>query len=360
LKILHVLYSGLGGHGNVFFSIVSADKEREFEYEVIFNGIEDVRPEYIQKCEDLQIPWSFVKKKPGIDLSYYNGLLRTIKKSTADITFLHSSAYILPASISNVLSRKKKKIIIRETQANNLKNKKEWTWLSLSFLLADKIVFLSEEFSEEVKSKLGRRFKRKKVAVIPNGIDLSVFRPGVKINKDNPTVGMQSRLAANKDHPTLLHAIALLKKQGDNLTLSIAGDGSTKQDLTRLSQELKIDNNVKFTGMLEESGLVPFLQQLTVYVHASLGETMSTAIMQAMACGLPIIASDVSGINNMIIHGKTGILVTVKNDELLSGAIKQLLNNPSYAGELGNNAYEFAKQHYSNLTMFKKYKAIFS
>ncbi|MBK8495622.1 MAG: glycosyltransferase family 4 protein [Chitinophagaceae bacterium] len=56
-----------------------------------------------------------------------------------------------------------------------------------------------------------------------------------------------------------------------------------------------------------------FLQSLDIYVHASLGETMSTAIMQAMACKLPIVASDVNGINNMIIHGKTGILVPTHN-----------------------------------------------
>lgn len=63
---------------------------------------------------------------------------------------------------------------------------------------------------------------------------------------------------------------------------------------------------------LMKENLVQFLQSLHLYVHASLGETMSTAVMQAMGCGLPIIASDVNGINNMIDNGRTGILVRQK------------------------------------------------
>ena len=112
--------------------------------------------------------------------------------------------------------------------------------------------------------------------------------------------------------------------------------------------------------MLEEIELVKFLHDLTIYVHASLGETMSTAIMQAMACGLPIIASDVPGINNMIINNKTGILVPVKNEQVMADAIKYLVNTNSRAAELGANAFEFAKMHYSNVTMFKKYKELFT
>lgn len=360
MKILHVLYSGLGGHGNVFFSLVNADKNHEFEYEVLFNGIEDVRPEYIKRCDELQIPWTFIKKKPGIDITYYKNLFNTIKKSNADIIFLHSSAYILPAGTANLFSSRKKKIIIRETQANHLKNKREWAWLSISFLSAAKIVFLSDEFQREVKKKLRRVYNKKKTAVIPNGIDLTVYYPPQKINKDEVTIGMQSRLTANKDHATLLHAVALLKTQGYNIKLTIAGDGSCKQELLLLTEKLDIGNYVEFAGMLEETDLVNFLHQLTIYVHASFGETMSTAIMQAMACGLPVIASDVPGIQNMIIHNKTGILVPVKNIRSLSGAIKYLMDNKPVADELGNNAYNFATHNFSSSSMFKKYKELFT
>lgn len=364
MKILHVLYSGLGGHGNVFFSSVKADTENEFEYEALFNGIEGLRTEYVEKCNEYNIEWSFIKKKPGIDLKYYKSLLRIIKKSNAEIIFLHSSAYILPAKLASLLSRQKKKIIIRETQANNLKTKKEWLWLSISFLWADKIIFLSEAYKSEIKRKLNRFFSEKKITIIPNGIDLNAFNPAPKINNDTFVIGMQSRIVKIKDHETLLKAFAQVKNnkihKGKNLKLKIAGEGETKIELQRLAITLEIIDAVEFTGMLDEFKLIGFLQSLNLYIHASFGETMSTAIMQAMACGLPIIASNVPGINNMIIDNNTGILVPVQNEQLMAKAIINILNDNSFADELGENAYAFAKQNYSNLTMFKKYKELFT
>ena len=360
MKILHVLYSGLGGHGNVFFSMVRADEKHEFKFEALFNGIEEVRSEYKKNCYNLGIKWSFIKKTPGLDLAYYKKLLKLIKKSDAEIIFLHSSAYILPSKLAILFSKQKKKIIVRETQANNLKNKMEWLWLSLAFLFANKIIFLSEEYRYEIEKNLRWLYNKKKVAVVPNGIDLTIFQPDENI-KDKIIIGMQSRLAKNKDHTTLLHAFALLKNQGhNNIKLKIAGDGTCRPQLILLTQTLNIESEVEFTGMLEENDLVKFLHNLTIYIHASFGETMSTAIMQAMACRLPIIASDVPGIKNMIINNKTGILVPVKNEQLMADAIIYLLNTNSFADELAENAYEFSKLNYSNVTMFKKYKELFT
>ena len=67
MKILHVLYSGLGGHGNIFFSMVSADTQNEFQYEALFYGIEEVREEFIEACAKNNIPWYFAKKKVGLE-----------------------------------------------------------------------------------------------------------------------------------------------------------------------------------------------------------------------------------------------------------------------------------------------------
>jgi len=349
----------LGGHGNVFFSLITADENHEFEYEVLFNGIEEVRTEYIKKCNVLGIPWNFIKKEPGLDFHYFNKFYKTIKNSTAEIIFLHSSVYILPAVIANVSSRKKKKIIVTETEAYNLKSNKEWLWLSTAFLMADKIVFLSEAYKIAVEKKFRWLYNTKKVVVIPNGINVNKFHAGFQPS-NTLTIGMQSRLAPNKDHITLLRSFSILIKQGYKIKLKIAGDGTCKTELILLSQKLNIATDVEFLGVLEEDDLVKFLQQLNLYIHASFGETMSTAIMQAMACGLPIIASDVPGINNMIINGETGILVPVQKEELLADAIKHLLNNTKVADELGERASEYANSKYSHYTMYKKYKEIFT
>lgn len=361
MKILHVLYSGLGGHGNVFFSLADADTKNEFEYEALFYGIENVRTEYLQQCAKRDIIAHFAKKKYTIDLPFYLEIFKHIQRSKADIIFLHGSAYIIPAAISKFLSKKKCRIIVRETQANHLKANIQWVSLFFSMILATKIVCLSDEFKQQLERKF-KMFDHKKIVVIPNGIDLNLFKPSEKVYSQHFVIGMQSRIVSIKDHLTLLKAFAVLKNNGQpvykNLKLKIAGDGSFKNTLIQQTKELHLENDVEFVGELSQPDLITFLLTLGIYVHASLGETMSTAIMQAMACKLPVVASDVDGINNMIINNITGLLIPPKNEFLLAEALSKLIENEHLRNTLATNAYEYAVNNYSNHKMFNSYKVL--
>lgn len=362
MKILHVLYSGLGGHGNVFFSMVEANENHEYAFEALFNGVEQVKEEYISRCAEKKVSWHYIKKNPGFDAGYYLNLYRAMKKCKPQIIFLHGSAAALPAKLAKLTTGSIKKIIVRETQANHLKTKIDWLYLATAMATADKMVYLSCEYKEQVRSKMGWLYKEKNSRVIPNGIDLETFKKGA-VPENGPVLllGMQSRLTGIKDHLTLLDALALLLKQElpAKPHLLIAGDGEYKDTLVRHTASLGISSNVTFTGMLEEKDLVPFLQKLDIYIHASLGETMSTAIMQAMACGKPVIASDVPGINNMIINNQTGLLVPAKNAKALCNAVQQLANNRPLSGVLADNAFTFATKNYSNKKMLQRYNEIF-
>lgn len=361
MKILHVLYSGLGGHGNVFFSMVSADAENK--YEALFYGVEEVRNDFIEQCEKNNIPWYFAKKNFKLDLKYYRRIGQCIKKSDPDVIFLHGSAHILHARIANIFKKKKSRIIIRETQANHLKTTAQWISLATAMFMANHIVCLTEEFKKEIQKKLGWLYKEKKVDVISNGINLNIYCPREKTSRKAIFIGMQSRLVKIKDHLTLLKAFALLKRMpadyAPGLKLKIAGDGEYKEELVKYANELGIAEDVEFTGMISEKDLVTFLQNLDVYVHASFGETMSTAIMQAMACKLPVVASDVSGINNMITNNVTGLLVLPQNESELFGAIQQCIINPYLRELLAQNAFNYAQANFSTQKMMASYKNIF-
>ena len=364
MKILHILYSGLGGHGNVFFSMISADKEKTFQYEALFNGIEEVKQDYINSCKVYDIPWKFVSKKPGLDFGYYFKLIKNIRKSDAGIVFIHSSSYILPAKLGSFFSKKRKRIIVRETQANHLKGKMEWFWLRIAMLTAGNIVFLSDEYRLETAKKLKRFYRPKKISVIPNGLDLELFQPIKKTIPVTTVIGMQSRLVQIKDHSSLLDAFSLLLKiyrdSGISLLLRIAGDGDNKSALEAKAASLHLGKSVEFTGMLNEKELLDFLWSLDIYVHASLGETMSNAIMQAMSCGIPVVASDVPGINNMIQHNITGLLVPPHEPGLLALVLNELMGNKEEQERLGKAALYYAKEKFSNFTMFEQYKKVFT
>jgi glycosyltransferase involved in cell wall biosynthesis len=362
MKILHIAFSGLGGHGNVFFSMADADKERQNQYEVIFFGTDEVRTGYIEKANQRNIPWFYVKKKPGFDFGSYGQIEKIIKDRQPDVIFLHSSSYIFPVRKATVLISKKIKIIVRETQPNHLKTKLNWLGLCVSLVAATKVVFLSTEYRDVIKKKLALFFSEKRTAVIPNGVDLEVYKPADSAADGLIRIGMQSRLSETKDHQTLISAFAKLLKicTGKPVKLFIAGDGVCRPKLEKQVLDLNIGNAVEFTGMLEESELPSFINSMNIYVHATLGETMSTAIMQVMACRKPIVASNVLGVDNMIKHNENGLLVPAKNSDALCAAILQLINNTELANTLAANAYEFAKNNYSNKTMLDRYNKIFN
>ena len=361
MKILHVLYAGLGGHGNVFFSLVHADKNQEYKYEALFNGVEKVREEYITRCEEYKIPWNYVPKKPGLDFRYYQQLFHYIKQSKADIVFLHSSAYVLPARICTLLASHKPRLIVRETQANHLKTKAEWFWLSVALVMSDQIVFLSEAYRSQIKQRLPWLVNDAKIKVIPNGIDLVKYCRSGRLGKDKILMGMQSRLVEIKDHRTLFAAFKEVcdKNSALECILFLAGDGGTRRQLESYAIELGLKDKIIFTGMLNEKELVEFMQSLDIYIHASFGETMSTAIMQAMACGLPIVASNVDGINNMICDGETGFLVPVENKHALAEKLLMLAENEEIRLMLGKQARQFAEAHFSNKRMYDRYNSLF-
>jgi len=359
MKILHVLYSGLGGHGNVFFSMVAADKDAA--YEALFVGVEEVREDYISNCRALGIPWNFVRKTSGSHFGFLFAVAKAIRKSKAQVIFLHSSIYVPAAKMAVALMPGRQKIIVRETQANHLKSDREWLALKMALRLADKVVFLSKEYNEEISQRLSGYYKPAKIAVIPNGIDLTAFQPLSRPPGAVLSIGMQSRIVPIKDHETLLRAMKLVVSALPHNTpvLSIAGDGESKLGLERLVIELGLEGKVHFTGMLNEKALTGFLQSLDIYVHASFGETMSTAIMQAMACALPIIASDVKGINNMVTAGTTALLVPVQDAQALANAMLSLVNDKAARAQLGSNALAYAQQHFSNHIMVQKYRQLY-
>lgn len=360
-KIVHILYSGLGGHGSVFFSLVKADKDHRFATEAIFCGIEKVRDEYISQCEYFQIPFYVIRKRPGPDPSVYWKQYKIFKKIKPDIIFLHGATFILPAIFYKKFNPTVK-IIVRDTQAHHLKSKREWYWLKLAIQNCAHIVFLTQESLDGVIAKLSNTHLDKKAVIIPNGLDTDLYAPIIYRDLSSDFVfGMQSRLQPIKDHPTLLKAFALLLKKfpEKNIKLRIAGDGETRKSLEELAKSLQIDHCTEFCGMLNKSELITFMHSLDIYVHASFGETMSNSIMQAMSCGLPVIASNVWGIDTMVKNNESGLLYESGNEEDLLDKFAYLLTNKELRLQLSQAARKQAEENYSLDIFFHRYKNIF-
>jgi glycosyltransferase involved in cell wall biosynthesis len=363
MTVVQILYSGLGGHSSVSFSLVEADEQRTYEHVLIFYGIEDLPQAYKAKCIELGVRFFAVKKNPGFDPSSQKEVAALLKHLEPDVILLHSINLLLPVWRFSLF--RKTRLIAVEHQPNHLKTNLEWIWSFLAMYTARHVVFLTDMYYTQMQRKIGLFFRKKKVGVINNGINMKRFRSA---GHERPAdtgiqkIGMLARLTDTKDHATLLNAFKLLVSEvpGNGFKLYIAGDGDKKASLEEQSRKLGLAEQICFEGMLAEAESVDFLKGLDIYVHASLGETMSTSIMQAMACGKPIVASDVPGVNNMIRHQVTGLLVPSQQAEEMKIAILRLIQDKNLRQELSAHAAEFAEKNYSNKKMLENYSTVFS
>lgn len=357
-KILHIIYSGLGGQSADFFNLTN----NTFNHISLFAGIEPLNIDNEERCIEGNVPYYFLLKKQGLDLRFYYQIFKILKREHPNIILLHGGSFLLPVIIYKII-KINTKLIIRDTQAAHLKKKSEWLFLILAHFLCDKLIFLTEESRNSLKEKIPFWFNKSKTLIISNGIETNKYKR-LKINntyKKPVIIGMQSRLQLIKDHPTLIKAFSLLIKTYSSyeLELHIAGDGVTMQTLTALVASLNLDHQVVFHGMLNDSELLDFMNNLDIYVHATFGETMSNSILQAMSFSLPIIASNVWGVNNLIINKHNGLLYESENIEDLVYKIHSFLDEPNVAKRLANMARNEVEALYSVSLMKAKHEQIF-
>jgi glycosyltransferase involved in cell wall biosynthesis len=151
-------------------------------------------------------------------------------------------------------------------------------------------------------------------------------------------------LIPRKSFDTLLQAAALLKAR-DGLRFAIFGDGPERTRLLALSRQLGIADMVQFAGWQED--IVPSLLGLDVFVLPSSSEAFGLVIAEAMACALPVVATKVGGIPEIVRHGETGLLVPPKDPAALAEAIWTLANSLSLRVALGRAGRRRAVRHFS-------------
>jgi colanic acid/amylovoran biosynthesis glycosyltransferase len=147
-----------------------------------------------------------------------------------------------------------------------------------------------------------------------------------------------ARLSPEKGHAFLIRAMKLLVDQGHDLELRLAGDGPRKEQLTNLADDLGISDRVSFLGFLTEDEVIRELQDSDLFVLPSFVEGLPVSAMEAMAVGVPVIATNIAGTSELIEDGRTGLLVRPSDSEALADAVVRMINNYDFrlrAAELG-------------------------
>ncbi|MCB0516491.1 MAG: glycosyltransferase family 4 protein [Chitinophagales bacterium] len=356
-KVLQIIYSGLGGQTTVAFNLVKSDALRQFSWSILFYGIEEVPTQYLDACNELSIEYIFVKKEMagGLGIKEQKNILEYICRTKPKYVLCH-----LPPIVPMLSFFRQKcgyTLIVMEHHANHLKRRIDKLLSKILPKISNQVIYLSHEYRATI-------FKNppKNTHIIPSGIDTNLFSPAENNTTEKIRFGMVARLVETKDISTLLRAMNLLRDTSffSQIELLIAGDGPLRQQWENETNLLNLRSKVRFVGMLREREVAKLLQSLSIYLHSSYGETLSTAIMQAMAVGLPIIASNVKGIKEQIVPEKTGLLFTLENAEELAHKINRVLSDKNLNNTLCQQTREEALQKYSLDSMFEKYLQILS
>lgn len=201
------------------------------------------------------------------------------------------------------------------------------------------IITVSESSKEEI-IKLG--FTREEnIEIVHNGMSLRTEKYAVKT--EYPLFLYLGRLQDYKNIDIAISAFARVLKKYQNAKLKIAGFGESYSKLRKLTKKLKIDGSVAFLGKVSHMDKTRLLSEAWVVIQPSQMEGWGITVIEANACGTPVIASRVNGLRDSVIDGITGILVEQRNVGLFARAMEQLIKNSRLRKKLSKEAYTWSK-----------------
>jgi glycosyltransferase involved in cell wall biosynthesis len=183
-----------------------------------------------------------------------------------------------------------------------------------------------------------------------NGIDLEAFHPRdaarpPQLARDAFVIGVVCALRPEKDLATLLQAFARVRHMRSAVKLAIVGDGPMLESLQAESRALAIDDDCVFA--LSTHRVTDWLRAIDIFVLPSRSEALSNALMEAMACACPVVASSVGGNPELVTHGETGLLFEPGDAAGLARALQTLIENDSLRGRLAEAGANFVRERFS-------------
>ena len=205
-----------------------------------------------------------------------------------------------------------------------------------------------------------------RIEVVHNGIDAGppvtaadgvCARRQLGLSGDGPVLGTAARLDSVKDLATLLRAMVTLKQRWPAIRLVVIGDGPERDRLASLAQELRLAENLLFTGHRDNArSLFPAFD---LYVNSSISEGISLTLLEAMAASRAIVATRVGGTPEVVEHGTTGLLVSARSADELSTSVARLLDSPARRLSMGEAGRSRVERVFSVDRMVAQYADIY-
>lgn len=218
------------------------------------------------------------------------------------------------------------------------------------------LLAVSSQSKELMVSRWG--WPRDKTEVIPNGVDTDRFAPIVaERRRQRFVVGTVGNLRPVKNHALLVRACADLVRAGYDLELRIAGEGEQRTALLQLAHDVQMGDRLRLCGRVDD--IPAFLNELNLFVLSSNSEQHPNALNEAMACGLPCVATRVGCVEELLDEGRCGKIVAPGHLAEMSQAIRDLHDSPATGIQFGRLARQRACEHYSLAKMLAAYESLY-
>ncbi|WP_461862910.1 glycosyltransferase family 4 protein [Thermococcus sp.] len=227
------------------------------------------------------------------------------------------------------------------------------TMLRISLRKVDAFVAVSEAVERDLRSILGGSIGERPVYTIPNGIDTEFWRPPEDREEQKARMGLEgtvitttSRLTKRKRvHLIPQIAKAIREEHGDGITFLIIGDGPERRNIERLIRAYNVGDIVKLIGRQPRERVRDYLQASDIYLSPTIYEAFGIAALEALSCGVPVVANNHGGISEIVEHGRTGLIS--HDDSTLMGNLSELTADDRLREELGRNARKSVENRFN-------------
>lgn len=298
----------------------------------------------------------------SLNVRYLAGLCRIVRSRKVDVIVAHLYGSAIYGGLAGLLCRTPVAAILHGQTDISGGGRLDSAKRLIVARGTSRLVFVSDRLREALAPML--RASGRRSVVIPNGVDATVFRPGrdeqtrreLGIAPDIFLIGAIGNIRAPKAYDILLRAARRLKDKGLPCRILIAGEGSgtLMENLEALRRELGIEDMVHFLGLRRD--VHRLLGSFDAYVLSSRTEGFSIACVEAMAAGLPVVATRSGGPEEIVEDGVSGLLVPPDDPDALAAAMEQVALNPALAAKLSKNAVDRARTQFSIQAMLSRYE----
>jgi len=363
LQILHIQkVAGIAGSENHLLTVLPQLRQYGYEPTMLVLADSEDRPEsFIEKMQGAGIPTKVMSMWGDLDPLLLPRLVRFIRQDNYNIVHTH----LLHADLYGTLAARMvgvKFVISTRHNDDTFRQlyplRKCLAWVTR---YTDRVICISDrvrDFSEKVEET-----PRDKITVIHYGVNPSLivgdasWRQQLGWGDDVPVLGIVARLTEQKGHTTVLKAMPKVLQQFPKTRLVVVGDGKLRAQLHQEAVQLGISDNIHFLGYRENAAAM--MSGFDLFVHPSRWEGFGLVFLEAMAASLPIVATQVSAIPEIVRHGETGLLVPVDDVPALSRAICTLLADRCLAQRMGQAGYCQLEKHFTVSVMVDRTCAVY-